>query len=193
MAVVLILISLSSSIAGLVILFLLAIRTDNVTDYLSITDWFGYFTKINQRPLSSWIVSCKLRKQYRDRPIREEIQGYGRIFRANFEILFDKLKPGVHYRVVTHYSALMEQAAADGRIRLLSPPVKLKRRTLRELKPLLGRQDFRLAKSCIMHCPHLKRCCEKCKRRSVCKCKRGGICPKRMDKAFVRYDFTIER
>lgn len=180
------------SIVGILCLCYLAHHTENITEFLCVCNWFGKYTKISQRIYNQSVVD-EIQGKYKNMPIREQIAEYGRLFEEDFSMLFEKLHSGIHYRVVTHYSALMEQAAANGKIRLLSPPVKLKRRTLRELKPLLGRQDYRLAKSCIMHCPHLKRCCEKCKRRSVCKCKRGGICPKGMDKAFVRYDFTIER
>lgn len=183
---------LSFSFVGIFRLLYIVTHTENVTEFLCVCNWFGKYTKISQRIHNQSVVD-EIQRKYRNMPIREQIAEYGRLFEEDFSKLFDKLHSGIHYRVVTHYSALMEQAAADGRIRLLSPPVKLKKRTLRELKPLIGRRDYRLAKSCIMHCPHLKRCCEKCKRRGVCKCKRGGICPKGMDKAFVRYDFTIER
>lgn len=184
-------IGLSFSFVGIYRLLYIVIHTENVTDFLCVCNWFGKYTKISQRIRSRSVVE-EIRKKCRDMPIREEIAEYGRCFEADFLELFDKLKPGIHYRVVTHYSRLMEQAVADGKIRLLYLPVEMKRRTLRELKPLLGRGDYKLAKSCIMHCPNLKRCCENCKRSDVCQCKRGGICPKGMDKVFVRYDFTIE-
>ncbi|MBS6587526.1 MAG: hypothetical protein KH345_15480 [Eubacterium sp.] len=94
-------------------------HTHNITDYLCVCDWFGKY---------------------------EQIAEYGRLFEADFNELFDKLQPGIHYRVTTHYKRVMERAIADGKIKLICPVKELKNRTLRELKPLLGRMDYRLAR-----------------------------------------------
>ena len=93
--------------------------------------------------------------------------------------------------MTTHYKRVMERAIADGKIKLICPVKELKNRTLRELKPLLGRMDYGLARKCVKKNPQAIRCCDKCKRVSACQCRRGGICSIISEKGFARYDFEI--
>ena len=165
-------------------------HTHNITDYLCVCDWFGKYTKISQRIRNKSVVE-EIHEKYRNMPIREQIAEYGRLFEADFNELFDKLQPGIHYRVTTHYKRVMERAIADGKIKLICPVKELKNRTLRELKPLLGRMDYRLARKCVKKNPQAIRCCDKCKRISACQCRRGGICSLISEKGFARYDFEI--
>ena len=175
MSIVLYVVSfLSAFLAGVGILCLgyLVCHTYNVTDFLCVCNWFGKYMKISQR-------------------IRNKSAEYGHLFEADFNELFDKLQPGIHYRVTTHYKRVMERAIADGKIKLICPVKELKNRTLRELKPLLGRMDYRLARKCVKKNPQAIRCCDKCKRISACRCRRGGICSIISEKGFARYDFEI--
>ena len=185
----LIVISLSISFVELYRLCYIIKQTHNITDFLCVCDWFGKYTKISQRIRSKSVVE-EIREKYRDMPIREQIAEYGRLFESDFNELFDKLQPGVHYRVTTHYKHVMENAITNGQIKLLCPVKELKNRTLRELKPLLGRRDYRLAIECVRKSPQVIRCCDKCKRISVCQCRHGGICSVISEKGFARYDFV---
>lgn len=115
--------------------------------------------KISQRIRNKSVVE-EIHEKYRNMPIREQIAEYGRLFEADFNELFDKLQPGIHYRVTTHYKRVMERAIADGKIKLICPVKELKNRTLRELKPLLGRMDYRLARKCVKKNPQAIRCCD---------------------------------
>ena len=90
-------------------------HTHNITDYLCVCDWFGKYTKISQRIRNKSVVE-EIHEKYRNMPIREQIAEYGRLFEADFNELFDKLQPGIHYRVTTHYKRVMERAIADGKI-----------------------------------------------------------------------------
>ena len=185
----LIVISLSISFVELYRLCYIIKQTHNITDFLCVCDWFGKYTKISQRIRSKSVVE-EIREKYRDMPIREQIAEYGRLFESDFNELFDKLQPGVHYRVTTHYKHVMENAITNGQIKLLCPVKELKNRTLRELKPLLGSRDYRLARECVRKSPQVIRCCDKCKRISVCQCRHGGICSVISEKGFARYDFV---
>ena len=129
---------LSAFLAGVGILCLgyLVCHTYNVTDFLCVCNWFGKYMKISQRIRNKSVVE-EIHEKYRNMPIREQIAEYGRLFEADFNELFDKLQPGIHYRVTTHYKRVMERAIADGKIKLICPVKELKNRTLRELKPLL--------------------------------------------------------
>lgn len=164
-------------------------HTYNITNFLCVCNWFGKYTKISQRIRSKSVVE-EIREKYSDMPIREQIAEYGRLFESDFNELFDKLQPRVHYRVTTHYKHVMEKAITNGQIKLLCPVKELKNRTLRELKPLLGRRDYRLARECVRKSPQVIRCCDKCKRISVCQCRYGGICSVISEKGFARYDFV---
>ena len=170
---------LSAFLAGVGILCLgyLVCHTYNVTDFLCVCNWFGKYMKISQRIRNKSVVE-EIHEKYRNMPIREQIAEYGRLFEADFNELFDKLQPGIHYRVTTHYKRVMERAIADGKIKLICPVKELKNRTLRELKPLLGRMDYRLARKCVKKNPQAIRCCDKCKRISACQCRhiRKRIC-----------------
>lgn len=174
---------------GILCLCYLANHTYNITNFLCVCNWFGKYTKISQRIRSKSVVE-EIREKYRDMPIREQIAEYGRLFESDFNELFDKLQPGVYYRVTTHYKHVMEKAITNGQIKLLCPVKELKNRTLRELKPLLGRRDYRLARECVRKSPQVIRCCDKCKRISVCQCRHGGICSVISEKGFARYDFV---
>ena len=174
---------------GILCLCYLANHTYNITNFLCVCNWFGKYTKISQRIRIKSVVE-EIREKYRDMPIREQIAEYGRLFESDFNELFDKLQPGVHYRVTTHYKHVMENAITNGQIKLLCPVKELKNRTLRELKPLLGRRDYRLAIECVRKSPQVIRCCDKCKRISVCQCRHGGICSVISEKGFARYDFV---
>lgn len=193
MSIVLYVVSfLSAFFAGVGILCLgyLVCHTYNVTDFLCVCNWFGKYMKISQRIRNKSVVE-EIHEKYRNMPIREQIAEYGRLFEADFNEIFDKLQPGIHYRVTTHYKRIMERAIADGKIKLICPVKELKNRTLRELKPLLGRMDYRLARKCVKKNPQAIRCCDKCKRISACQCRRGGICSIISEKGFARYDFEI--
>ena len=174
---------------GILCLCYLANHTYNITNFLCVCNWFGKYTKISQRIRSKSVVE-EIREKYRDMPIREQIAEYGRLFESDFNELFDKLQPGVYYRVITHYKHVMEKAITNGQIKLLCPVKELKNRTLRELKPLLGSRDYRLARECVRKSPQVIRCCDKCKRISVCQCRHGGICSVISEKGFARYDFV---
>ena len=174
---------------GILCLCYLANHTYNITNFLCVCNWFGKYTKISQRIRSKSVVE-EIREKYRDMPIREQIAEYGRLFESDFNELFDKLQPGVYYRVTTHYKYVMEKAITNGQIKLLCPVKELKNRTLRELKPLLGSRDYRLAIECVRKSPQVIRCCDKCKRISVCQCRHGGICSVISEKGFARYDFV---
>lgn len=174
---------------GILCLCYLANHTYNITNFLCVCNWFGKYTKISQRIRIKSVVE-EIREKYRDMPIREQIAEYGRLFESDFNELFDKLQPGVHYRVTTHYKHVMENAITNGQIKLLCPVKELKNRTLRELKPLLGSRDYRLARECVRKSPQVIRCCDKCKRISVCQCRHGGICSVISEKGFARYDFV---
>lgn len=174
---------------GILCLCYLANHTYNITNFLCVCNWFGKYTKISQRIRIKSVVE-EIREKYRDMPIREQIAEYGRLFESDFNEVFDKLQPGVHYRVTTHYKHVMENAITNGQIKLLCPVKELKNRTLRELKPLLGRRDYRLAIECVRKSPQVIRCCDKCKRISVCQCRHGGICSVISEKGFARYDFV---
>lgn len=174
---------------GILCLCYLANHTYNITNFLCVCNWFGKYTKISQRIRIKSVVE-EIREKYRDMPIREQIAKYGRLFESDFNELFDKLQPGVHYRVTTHYKHVMEKAITNGQIKLLCPVKELKNRTLRELKPLLGSRDYRLARECVRKSPQVIRCCDKCKRISVCQCRHGGICSVISEKGFARYDFV---
>ena len=174
---------------GILCLCYLANHTYNITYFLCVCNWFGKYTKISQRIRIKSVVE-EIREKYRDMPIREQIAEYGRLFESDFNELFDKLQPGVHYRVTTHYKHVMENAITNGQIKLLCPVKELKNRTLRELKPLLGSRDYRLARECVRKSPQVIRCCDKCKRISVCQCRHGGICSVISEKGFARYDFV---
>ena len=174
---------------GILCLCYLANHTYNITNFLCVCNWFGKYTKISQRIRIKSVVE-EIREKYRDMPIREQIAEYGRLFESDFNEVFDKLQPGVHYRVTTHYKHVMENAITNGQIKLLCPVKELKNRTLRELKPLLGSRDYRLARECVRKSPQVIRCCDKCKRISVCQCRHGGICSVISEKGFARYDFV---
>lgn len=176
------------SMSGILCLCYLAYHTKNVTDFLCLCNWFGKYIKISQRIRSRSLVE-EIREKYRNMPIREQVAEYGRLFEADFNELFDKLQPGVHYRVTTHYKRVMEKALNEGKIRLLCPAKELTNRTLRELKPLLGNRDYRLARKCFRKNPQVVRCCEKCRRVKVCQCRHGGICYVISEKGFAMYDF----
>lgn len=185
----LIVIFFSISFAELYRLCYIIKHTHNITEFLCVCDWFGKYTKISQRIRSQRVVE-EIREKYKDMPIREQIAEYGRLFEADFNELFHKLQPGVHYRVTTHYKRVMEKAITGGKIMLICPVKELKNRTLRELKPLLGSKDYILARKCVKKNPQVSRCCDKCKRVSVCQCRHGGICSIISEKGFAQYDFV---
>lgn len=181
---------IASLVCGATLIYL-GIQTKKVTEFLNLTNWFGVYTKITQRGFSSYIAFYKYRKEYSGKPIRELLSKFNFLFQADFEKLFEKLQPSVHYRVTTHYKAPIEKAVADGKIKLLSSVPQKEKRFLHELLPLLGFSNYRIMRKCVLHCPSTKRCCAKCRRYEKCQCRRGGSCPKVSEKVFVRYDFLL--
>lgn len=168
-------------------------HTHNITDYLCVYNGSKKYSIISQRVHFNSQKIAAIRKEFRNRPIREQIAQFGREFEEDFDKLFDKLQPNVHYRVITHYKHLIENAVSDGRIKLISSPEDKKRRTLRELRPLLGIRDYLQARKCIRKNPHKIRCCKNCGKKVKCKCSRGGICRLASVKWFVQYDFIVVR
>lgn len=181
---------ITSLVCGTVLIYL-GIETKKATEFLNLTNWFGVYTKITQSEFRSYIAAYKYRKEYSGKPIRDILSKFNSIFQSDFEKLFDKLKPGIHYRVTTHYKVPIEKAAVDGKIKLLSSVPQTEKRFVHELLPLLGFRDYRIMRKCILYCPPAKRCCKQCCKYEKCQCRRGGICPKVSEKLFVRYDFIV--
>lgn len=165
----------------------------NLTDYICVYTGRKKYHIISQRAFFDKYKLSQIRREFKDRPIRDKIKAFGKHFEEDFELLFDELEPNTHYRVITHYSQAIKKAAADGHITLIAEPKLLKRRTLKELRPLLGFKDYKLARCCIKKKPHLKRCCDKCKRKENCKCRMGGVCKAASVKMFVQYDFVVNK
>lgn len=180
------------SFAGIVALIFIALNTRSITDFLCLTNWFGKYTKINQRIIKSCFATAELRWKYRHEPIKKKASAIGCAFKADFEKLFSNLETDKHYRVTTHYKAVMNKAKEDGLITYISEPAPQgKRRMIRELRPLIGWGDYMRIKRCILCRPQKKRCCEVCRRRIKCECKKGGVCLEACTKEFVRYDFVV--
>lgn len=168
-------------------------HVQNITDYICVYTGRKKYHIISQRAFFDKYKLSQIRREFKERPIRDKIKAFGKHFEEDFELFFDKLKPNTHYRVITHYSQAIKKAAADGRITLIAEPKVIERRTLRELRRLLGFKDYKLARCCIKKKPHLKRCCDKCKRKENCKCRMGGVCKAASVKMFVQYDFVVNK
>ena len=181
-----------SAFAFFLLIHILVIKTEQVTEFLAVTDWFGRYSKISQRiRLKSFVVS-KTRAAYKYKPIREMLKAFGQLFEEDFEKLFPKLQPGVTYRVVTHYNNIMEKAAAEHKIVLIGKAKKLHTRFLKEIRPLVGLRDYRIIKQCFRKQSNKDRCCEKCDEHQKCQCQKGGICKRLLIKIFREYFFVVD-
>lgn len=191
---VLIKISLAVSLVGIVILLILVFNTRRITTFLLVTNWFGRYYKISQSAVLSWTVTCQQKKLLKQRPVKAAIKAYGEMFAEDLRSLTGILKPGIHYRVITHYTNLMDDFIKNGDIELLCQPKIVKgHRFLKELRPLLGFKDYRIMKRCRKKSPVKERCCERCAKHKECQCRRGGVCSRAALKTFYQYDFTVTK
>ncbi len=183
--------SIFISASAIFVLLLIKVKTKQVTEFLAVTNWFGFYSKISQKIKRDSDIVKMTRVSYKNKPIREEISEFGRLFREDFEDLFAKLEPGVHYRVVTHYSGAIRKAVDEHKIVLIDEPKLKTRRLLSEIKPLVSRKDYRLIKRCFRKKPNIERCCENCEKRKKCQCRKGGSCKLAILKKFYEYNFVI--
>lgn len=180
-------------VLGAFCLILLRARTKKITDYLSKTVWFKKYTIISQRVFLFSEEISLIQRRLKDKPIRELISEFNRLFREDFENLFTVLEPGVHYHVVTHYTDVMQKVVDENKIVLLKEPKLKTKRLIREIKPLVGWKDYRIIKRCFKANPRIERCCDKCRRFEKCKCRKGGICKHTSFKVFYEYDFMLAK
>lgn len=181
------------AVSGAALIFLFYIifgRTKQVTEFLAVTNWFGY-SKISQKIRFNSIVVEKTRAAYKNKPILEMVREFGRLFREDFEKLFPKLQPGVKYRVVTHYSDVIQKAVAEHKIVLIGEPKEMTTRFLKEIRPLVGWRDYRIIKRCYRKEPNIDRCCENCDKYEKCLCRKGEVCKRMATKIFYEFNFVL--
>lgn len=181
------------AVSGAALIFLFYIifgRTKQVTEFLAVTNWFGY-SKISQKIRFNSIVVEKTRAAYKNKPILEMVREFGRLFQEDFEKLFSELQPGVKYRVVTHYVNVMQKAVDEHKIVLICKPKEITKRFLKEIRPLVGWRDYLMIKRCYRKYPNIDRCCEKCGKYEKCLCRKGVVCKHIATKVFYEYNFVL--
>lgn len=186
-------IGLSLALAGLIALLYLVHNSRVISDFFVEVDFFGLYYKIAQRMCTRLHPPQKLEtllREQKNMPIREVIRSFEHMFEEDFAVAFGNLKPNRRYRIVTHstYANLIEQAEREGKIRFLKEKKFVVKRTLREVKPLVGAKDYRLLKKCVSGNPYIERCCSCCER-----CKNNGAFCTRLikDRSFYEYLFEV--
>lgn len=171
----------------------LALHTKKLTDFISVTNWFYAYKKLSQRVSHGYFTARKKQIDSENTTIRDSISEFGRLFGEDLERLLPLLETNTHYRVNTHYSDIINKAVEKNIIKLLREPIKLKRRMVHELRPLLGFKDYHIMKRCRKKSPAKERCCERCVKCKECQCKRGGVCSRAALKTFYQYDFMVAK